>query len=279
MFRLGWLKQKIKAQEVTEHISKASEELEVEGVKGVYKSFSRAWKDEGGDAQAFDTTCKEFKNTMINHMQGKKFQGKPLVKYNRVKECVQILCLEEYAETSYSTKWSRSVDYKWSNQPKAEIERQEAAGPPVAVPKGKSKGKTKGKKPQGATKLNKKISDSLQVLRNANVITSKANALLSHIQNDDEWARFRADATLSPLKVALKDVGQCLKETYWGKAAVMEPGEFRKYALKTWPKALIERQVESSMLKSTTSKLESEIQVLRDQHAIMSKSVGSGLGG
>ena len=111
------MKQKIKAQEVTENISKVSEELEVEGVKGVYKSFSRAWKDEGGDAQAFDTTCKEFKNTMINHMQKKKFQGKPLVKYNRVKECVQILCLEEYAETSYSTKWSRSVDYKWSNQP------------------------------------------------------------------------------------------------------------------------------------------------------------------
>ena len=82
-----------------------------------------------------------------------------------------------------------------------------------------------------------------------------------------------------PLKVALKNVDQCLKETYWAKAAVMEPRQFKKNALKTWPKALIERQVESSMLKSTTSKLESEIQVLRDQHAIMSKSVGSGLGG
>ena len=33
MFRLDWLKQKIKAQEVTENISKVSEELEVEGVK------------------------------------------------------------------------------------------------------------------------------------------------------------------------------------------------------------------------------------------------------
>ena len=52
-----------------------------------------------------------------------------------------------------------------------------------------------------------------------------------------------------------------------------------QYALKTWPKALIERQVESSMLQSTTSKLESEIQVLRDQHAIMSQSIGGRIGG
>ena len=129
------------------------------------------------------------------------------------------------------------------------------------------------------TKLNKKITDSLLVLRNANVVTSKGNALISHILNDDEWARFRADATLSPLKDALKNVDQCLKETYWSKAAVMEPVQFRKYAVKTWPKTIIERQVESSQLKSHTTKLESEITVLREQHAIMSKSVGSGLGG
>ena len=109
-FRAKWLKKVAAAKERQESQWRAEVDEDTDTLRGIYKSFWKSWKDEGGGPGAFGVVAEMCRRSAAAMIRGETWKGKPFIKWHPSKGVAQCIDIEEEVTTAHKRSRGRKKD-------------------------------------------------------------------------------------------------------------------------------------------------------------------------
>ena len=221
-------------------------------------------KSEGhrGDVSAWQAIKMLVHNNFKLWQKGKKFKGRPYIKYNRQKGQLVFLEIEEFFNDEDATEWIKD-------------EKEGAAGEevPAITPGTKEKDTGKGEKPKPKIspekkKCNQAIQGTIKMNKTILEAREQSNKIKELVETDAGWVFFKDHPDLlAGLKKADQELKSETDSQWWHNCGLLEHKEFMTYTKSLTAKQIL-KMATLKKVEAKAAEVKREVAMIRDHKAL-----------